>query len=155
MQRAIPRLWLESLWVVTKRELGGYFATPVAYVFIVIFLATAGAFTFYLGNFLGRGQAELASSFFVFHPWLYLFLMPALAMRLWAEEEKTGTIELLLTLPIPLGAAVLGKFLAAGVEAEFHLYPGLPHGFDGLASQHFAAVALNDNRCRQLKKLFD
>ncbi len=126
MQRSIPRRWLDTLWVVTKRELGGYFATPVAYVFIVIFLATAGAFTFHLGNFLGRGQAELAASFFVFHPWLYLFLMPALAMRLWAEEEKTGTIELLLTLPIPLGAAVLGKFLAAWIVTALALLLTFP-----------------------------
>jgi ABC-2 type transport system permease protein len=100
---------------VTKRELGGYYATPVAYVFIVVFLAAAGAFTFFVGNFFLRGQAELSTAFFRFHPWLYLFLIPALAMRLWAEEHKTGTIELLLTLPIPLGAAVVGKFLAAWI----------------------------------------
>lgn len=94
------------------RELGGYFATPVAYVFLVIFLGMAGAFTFYLGNFFDRGQADL-SSFFVFHPWLYLILIPALSMRLWAEERKSGTIELFLTLPISITEAVLGKFLAA------------------------------------------
>jgi ABC-2 type transport system permease protein len=94
------------------RELGGYFATPVAYVFLVIFLGMAGAFTFYLGNFFERGQADL-SSFFVFHPWLYLILIPALSMRLWAEERKSGTIELFLTLPISITEAVLGKFLAA------------------------------------------
>ena len=94
------------------RELAGYFATPVAYVFLVIFLGMAGAFSFYLGNFFERGQADL-SSFFVFHPWLYLILIPALAMRLWAEERKSGTIELFLTLPISIGEAVLGKFLAA------------------------------------------
>lgn len=126
MRRVIPKHWLETMWVVTRRELGGYFATPVAYVFIVIFLATAGAFTFYLGNFLARGQAELAASFFTFHPWLYLFLMPALAMRLWAEELKTGTIELLLTLPIPLGAAVLGKFLAAWIFTALALMLTFP-----------------------------
>ena len=95
-----------------RRELMSYFATPVAYVFIVIFLILAGAFTFYLGNFYERGQADL-TSFFAFHPWLYLFLMPAIAMRLWAEERKTGNIELLLTLPITMVQAVLGKFLAA------------------------------------------
>jgi ABC-2 type transport system permease protein len=94
------------------RELSGYFATPVAYVFLVIFLGMAGAFAFYLGNFFDRGQADL-SSFFVFHPWLYLILIPALAMRLWAEERKSGTIELFLTLPISIGEAVIGKFLAA------------------------------------------
>ncbi len=109
----MARRWLGSLWAVTRRELGGYFATPLAYVFITIFLVTAGAFTFHLGGFFERGQADLSASFFTFLPWLYLFLMPALAMRLWAEERRTGTIELLLTMPIPLGAAVVGKFLAA------------------------------------------
>lgn len=95
-----------------KRELRAYFATPLAYVFIVIFLALSGVFTFYLGNFYGRGQADL-QSFFGFHPWLYLLLVPAIAMRLWAEERKSGTIELLLTLPVTMWQAVLGKFLAA------------------------------------------
>ncbi len=97
---------------VFRRELAGYFATPVAYVFIVIFLALAGALTFYLGNLFERGQADL-QPFFSFHPWLYLFLVPAVSMRLWAEERKSGTIELLLTLPVTLSQAVLGKFLAA------------------------------------------
>ena len=95
-----------------RRELSGYFATPVAYVFIVIFLLTTAAFTFYLGNFFERGQADL-KSFFTYLPWLYLFLIPALGMRLWSEERKTGTIELLLTLPVSVPAAVIGKFLAA------------------------------------------
>jgi ABC-2 type transport system permease protein len=95
-----------------RREFAGYFATPMAYVFLVIFLVFAGALTFYLGNFFERGQADLAS-FFMWHPWLYLFLIPAIAMRLWSEERKQGTIELFLTLPISLGQAVLGKFLAA------------------------------------------
>lgn len=103
---------LGSTLTVAKRELGGYFLTPVAYVFIVIFLFVAGVFTFQLGNFFEIGQADLRP-FFVFHPWLYLFLVPAVSMRLWSEERKQGTIELLLTLPLPLGAAVLGKFLAA------------------------------------------
>ncbi len=98
--------------VIFKRELAGYFATPVAYVFIVIFLLLTGIFSFYLGNFFERGQADLRS-FFIFQPWLYLFLIPAIGMRLWAEERKTGTIELLLSLPISLAATVLGKFLAA------------------------------------------
>ncbi len=97
---------------VFKRELASYFATPVAYVFIVIFLVLAGAFTFHLGGFYERGQADL-QPFFAFHPWLYLFLVPAVSMRLWAEERKTGTIELLLTLPLTQWQAVLGKFLAA------------------------------------------
>ncbi len=95
-----------------RRELASYFATPVAYVFIVIFLVLAGAFTFYLGGFFERGQADL-QSFFGFHPWLYLFLVPAVGMRLWAEERKSGTIELLLTLPVTMWQAVLAKFLAA------------------------------------------
>jgi ABC-2 type transport system permease protein len=103
---------MRNTLLIMRRELGGYFATPVAYVFLVIFLALAGAFTFYLGNFFDRGQADL-QSFFSFHPWLYLFLIPAISMRLWSEERKTGTIELFLTLPISMAEAVLGKFLAA------------------------------------------
>ncbi|MBI1208160.1 MAG: ABC transporter permease subunit [Azospirillum sp.] len=99
---------------VFRRELAGYFATPVAYVFICIFLFLSGIFTFYLGNFFERGQADL-KPFFMFHPWLYLLLMPAIAMRLWAEERKSGTIELLMTLPVSLPAIVVGKFLAAWV----------------------------------------
>lgn len=99
---------------VLRRELGNYFSTPVAYVFIVIFLTLSGAFTFYLGGLYERGQADL-QPFFTFHPWLYLFLIPALSMRLWAEERKNGTIELLMTLPLSVGQAVLGKFLAAWI----------------------------------------
>ena len=95
-----------------RRELQSYFATPVAYVFIVIFLVLMGTFTFYLGNFYERGQADLGP-FFIFHPWLYLLLVPTIAMRLWAEERKTGSIELLMTLPITPWQAVLGKYLAA------------------------------------------
>jgi ABC-2 type transport system permease protein len=97
---------------VMRRELAGYFATPVAWVFIVIFLVMAGAFTFYIGSFYDRGIADL-DPFFTFHPWLYLFLVPAIAMRLWAEERRSGTVELLLTLPLTPWQAVLGKFLAA------------------------------------------
>ena len=100
--------WLPVL----KRELTGYFVTPLAYVFIVIFLILAGVFTFQFGGFYDRGQADLAS-FFNFHPWLYLFLIPAVSMRLWAEEHKAGTTELLLTLPITTLGAVVGKYLAA------------------------------------------
>ena len=103
---------MNAVWAVCRRELRSYFATPVAYVFIVIFLVLASTFTFYLGNFYERGQADL-SPFFTFHPWLYLFLVPALSMRLWAEERKSGSIELLVTLPLDLWEAVLGKFLAA------------------------------------------
>lgn len=103
---------MSAILTVFKRELRSYFATPVAYVFIVIFLVLSGAFTFYLGNFYERGQADLMP-FFSFHPWLYLFLVPAVSMRLWSEERKSGTIELLLTLPITMWQAVMGKFLAA------------------------------------------
>lgn len=95
-----------------RRELQSYFATPVAYVFIVIFLVLMGTFTFYLGRFYELGQADL-SAFFNYHPWLYLFLVPAIAMRLWAEERKTGSVELLMTLPVTPWQAVLGKYLAA------------------------------------------
>lgn len=105
---------MTNIWVVFKRELASYFMTPIAYVFIVIFLFLSGVFAFYLGNFFARGQADL-EPFFTFHPWLYLFLTPSLAMRLWAEERRGGTMELLLTLPITIPQAVLGKFLAAWV----------------------------------------
>ncbi|MCH6583538.1 MAG: ABC transporter permease [Proteobacteria bacterium] len=105
---------MTNIWVVFKRELASYFMTPIAYVFIVIFLFLSGVFAFYLGNFFARGQADL-QPFFTFHPWLYLFLIPSLAMRLWAEERRGGTMELLLTLPITIPQAVLGKFLAAWV----------------------------------------
>ncbi len=103
-----------KIYVVTKREISAYFMTPVAYVFLIIFLAAIGAFTFFLGGFFTRGQADL-QSFFSFHPWLYLFLIPAIGMRLWAEERKSGTIELLMTLPISTFEVVLGKFLAAWI----------------------------------------
>jgi ABC-2 type transport system permease protein len=103
---------MRNVGTIFRREFASYFATPLAFVFIVIFLVLAGAFTFYLGGFYERGQADLAP-FFNFHPWLYLFLIPALSMRLWAEERKAGSIELLMTLPVTLWQAVLGKFLAA------------------------------------------
>jgi ABC-2 type transport system permease protein len=97
---------------IAKREFGNYFSTPVAYVFLVIFLALCGVFTFHIGGFYERGQADLRP-FFNYLPWLFLFLIPALAMRLWSEERKNGTIELLMTLPISVAATVTGKFLAA------------------------------------------
>jgi len=96
---------------VARREFAAYFAAPLAAVFIVLFLALSAALAFYLGGLFERGQADL-QPFFAFHPWLYLFLVPAVGMRLWAEERKTGTLELLLTLPVTLWQAVLGKFLA-------------------------------------------
>jgi ABC-2 type transport system permease protein len=105
---------IKNTLTICRRELAGYFATPLAYVFIVIFLVLAGVLTFFVGNFFERGQADL-QAFFTFHPWLYLVLIPAVSMRLWAEERKSGTIELFLTLPIRLSEAVLGKFLAAWI----------------------------------------
>ncbi|MDG4602478.1 MAG: ABC transporter permease [Defluviicoccus sp.] len=103
---------MRSIAIIAKRELVAYFATPVAYVFIIIFLAVSAALTFYVGGFFERRQAAL-DTFFTFHPWLFLFLIPAVGMRLWAEERKTGTIELLTTMPVTTTAAVIGKFLAA------------------------------------------
>lgn len=108
-----------------KREFAAYFTTPVAYVFLIVFLALAGALTFYIGNFFDRNQADL-EAFFTFHPWLYLFLIPAISMRLWAEERKAGTVELLLTMPVTLWDAVLGKFLAAWVFAGVALVLTFP-----------------------------
>ena len=107
---------LRDIRTICRRELTGYLSTPIAYVFVVVFLTFAGALTFFLGNFFTRGQASL-DGFFQFHPWLYLFLVPALAMRLWAEERKSGSIELLLTLPVTTLGTVLGKFAAAWIVA--------------------------------------
>ncbi len=107
---------MHNVATIFRREFASYFATPLAFVFIVIFLILVGVFAFYIGSFYERGQADLAP-FFAYHPWLYLFLIPALSMRLWAEERKSGTIELLMTLPITLWQAVLGKFFAAWLFA--------------------------------------
>ncbi|MGM0633242.1 MAG: ABC transporter permease subunit [Pseudomonadota bacterium] len=106
--------------IIFRRELTAYFTTPLAYVFIVIFLVMNGIATFDMGGFYERAQADL-QPFFDFHPWLYLVMIPALAMGLWADERKTGTIELLLTLPVRLADAVAGKFLAAWVLAGIAL----------------------------------
>ncbi len=103
---------MRNVIIIAKRELGAYFGTPLAYVFAVIFVALTGAFTFYFGSFFENGTANLAA-FFLYHPWLYLILVPAIAMRLWAEERKSGTIELLMTLPVTTTEAIVGKFLAA------------------------------------------
>ncbi|MHB1540209.1 MAG: ABC transporter permease subunit [Steroidobacteraceae bacterium] len=103
---------MRNVVLILRREFASYFATPLAYVFILIFLVLANAFTFYVGDFYQRGQADLRP-FFMFHPWLYLFLIPALTMKLWAEERKSGSIELLMTLPVKVWEAVVGKFLAA------------------------------------------
>jgi len=103
---------MKTVWTLVKRELGGYFTSPVAYVFLVIFLLLTGFFTFTAGNFFERGEASLAA-FFGWHPWLYLVIVPAIGMRLWAEERRSGTIELLFTLPIATWQAILAKFLAS------------------------------------------
>ena len=116
---------MRNIAIIYRRELTAYFVSPLAYVFIVVFLAMSGGFTFFLGAFLERGQANLMP-FFQFHPWLYLVLIPALGMRLWAEERKTGTLEFLMTLPITTGQAVVGKFLAAWVFAGIALFLTFP-----------------------------
>lgn len=104
---------LRHICTIAKRELTGYFSSPVAYVVIVIFLLLIGFFTFMLGQFFRVGEASLSFSFFRWHPWLYLFLVPAVGMRLWAEERRQGTMELLLTMPITAWQAIVGKFLAS------------------------------------------
>ena len=111
---------MRNVGIIMRRELASYFATPLAYVFILIFLVLANAFTFYLGGFFERGQADL-QWFFYWHPWLYLFLIPAISMRLWAEERKSGSIELLMTQPVTLWEAVLGKYFAAWIFAALAL----------------------------------
>ena len=116
---------MSATLAICKRELAAYFSTPLAYVFIVIFLALTGAVTFYFGQFFNRGQADL-QPFFAFHPWLYLFLIPAVGMRLWAEERKSGTIEILMTLPVSTGQAVVGKFLASWIFAGIALVLTFP-----------------------------
>jgi len=97
-----------------KRELSAYFTSPVAYVFLVIFLLLTGFFTFTAGSFFERGEASLAA-FFGWHPWLYLLVVPAIGMRLWAEERRSGTLELLFTMPVATWQAILGKFLASWI----------------------------------------
>ena len=116
---------MRNVLIITKRELNAYFGTGLAYVFAVIFVALTGAFAFFIGNFFERGQADLVS-FFQYHPWLYLLLVPAVAMRLWAEERKTGTIELLMTLPVSTCEAIVGKFLAAWIFIGFALLLTVP-----------------------------
>ncbi|MCK5575463.1 MAG: ABC transporter permease subunit [Sphingomonadales bacterium] len=115
----------DAIRTVFRREFASYFTSPLALIFVVIFLVLSGVFTFYVGQFFERGQADL-QSFFMYHPWLYLFLLPALSMRLWSEERKSGTIELLLTLPLPLEAVVIGKYLAALAVATMALVLTFP-----------------------------
>jgi ABC-2 type transport system permease protein len=116
---------MRNTGIIFRRELASYFATPLAYVFVVIFLVLSAAFTFYLGAFYERGQSDLLP-FFNFHPWLYLFLIPAVAMRLWAEERRSGSIELLMTQPVTIAQAVAGKFLAAWAFAGIALAATFP-----------------------------
>ena len=105
---------MRNTFVIVKRELGSYFSSPVAYVFLVIFLLLTGFFTFTAGQFFERGEASLGA-FFGWHPWLYLVLVPAVGMRLWAEERRAGTLELLMTMPITPWQAIFGKFLASWI----------------------------------------
>jgi len=116
---------MKTLWIIAKRELAAYFSSPVAYVFLVIFLLVAGFLTFTAGAFFERGEARLGA-FFGWHPWLYLVLVPAVGMRLWSEERRAGTIELLLTLPVTTWQAILGKFLASWLFLALALALTLP-----------------------------
>ena len=116
---------MSTLFSIYKREFCSYFVTPVAYVFIVIYLFMTGIFTFYLGAFYESNQADL-EAFFRFHPWLYLFLIPAITMRLWSDERKSGTIELLMTLPVSITDAVVGKYLAAWSFTSVALFLTFP-----------------------------
>ena len=116
---------IRNCWTIAKRELVGYFNSPVAYVFIVIFLLLNGFFTFMLGNYFLRGEANL-NAFLMWHPWLYLFLVPAAGMRLWAEERRVGTLELLLTMPISPWQAIVGKFAACWIFISLALFLTFP-----------------------------
>jgi ABC-2 type transport system permease protein len=116
---------MRTVWTITKRELVGYFTSPVAYIFLVIFLLLTGFFTFTAGNFFERGEASLAA-FFGWHPWLYLVLVPAIGMRVWAEERRSGTIELLLTLPVATWQAIVAKFLASWIFLGVALFLTFP-----------------------------
>jgi ABC-2 type transport system permease protein len=116
---------MRNVLIIAKREVGAYVGTGLAYVFAVIFVALTGAFAFFIGSFFERGQADLIS-FFQYHPWLYLLLVPAIAMRLWAEARNTGPIELLMTLPVTTGEALVGQFLAAWAFIGFALLLTIP-----------------------------
>ena len=114
-----------NTFVIARREFAAYFASPLATIFLTVFVALTGAFAFYVGGFFERGQADLVP-FFQYHPWLFLLLVPAVGMRLWAEERRSGTIELLMTLPISPWEAILGKFLAAWAFIGVALLATLP-----------------------------
>lgn len=122
---------MKPILTIAKRELSGYFSSPVAFVFIVIFLLLSGFFTFMISQWFQYGQATLAQTgnspmFFGWHPWLYLFLVPAVGMRMWSEERRLGTIELLLTMPVTPWQAIVGKFLASWVVVGFALFLTFP-----------------------------
>ena len=136
--------WPNALVATWLRELRAYFLTPLAYVFIAIFLVAVGAFTFEVGGFLDQGRADLGP-FFVFHPWLYLVFLPAIGMRLWSDELRSGTIELLLTFPAPVWSIVLGKFLAAWTVAAAALALTFPMWLSvaWLGSPDHGAIALS------------
>jgi ABC-2 type transport system permease protein len=119
------RRFIRNVKAITGRELSGYFGSPVAYVFIVIFLLLCGFFTFSVSRFYELGEADLRA-FFEWHPWIFLFLVPSVGMRLWAEERRTGSIELILTLPITLSEAIVGKFLAAWLFIGMGLFLTFP-----------------------------
>jgi len=116
---------MHGLFTIARREFAGYFVTPLAYVFLVVFLISAAVAPFYFGQFMESGLADLLS-FFSFHPWLLLILMPAVGMRLWTEERRSGSIELLMTLPVTAWAAVVGKFLAAWAFATLAILLTFP-----------------------------
>ncbi|MEE4358832.1 MAG: ABC transporter permease subunit [Desulfococcaceae bacterium] len=120
--------FINNVRAVFKREIFGYFGSPVAYVFIAIFLLLIGFFTFYISRFFEAGQADLRA-FFEWHPWIYMFLIPAVAMRLWAEERRMGTIELILTFPVTVTEVILGKFLAAWAFIAVALFLTFPMFF--------------------------
>jgi len=116
---------MRACWIITKRELGGFFSSPIAPVFIIIFLLLAGFFTFLVGGFLARGEATLATLFF-WLPWLFLFLVPAVGMRMWAEERRMGTLEWLMTMPVSPWQPILGKFLASWLVVALALVLTFP-----------------------------
>ena len=119
------KIYLEKTYIIFDRELKGYFRTPLASIFLLVFLALSSGMTFFLGRFFERDQADL-TAFFAWHPWLFLILMPAIGMRLWAEERRSGTIELLITLPVTNMQLVIGKFLASWIFTLIALILTIP-----------------------------
>ena len=117
--------YINKTYIILDRELKGYFRTPLASIFLLVFLALSSGMTFFLGRFFERDQADL-TAFFSWHPWLFLVLMPAIGMRLWAEERRSGTIELLITLPVTNTQLVVGKFLASWIFTLIALILTMP-----------------------------